>query len=133
VNAVADPHDKPERRGFRAWLKNAFAMEGYQEPLSEREMELLDRIAKAVVRRGMTVPTLLFLEIGKPLNYISSQAMAFFEPIVRSLFTATEYGEVRRILERRHSIETLMGLIETASNEGREKLLNEKKTEGETD
>ena len=107
-----------ERRGgLRAWFRNAFSMDAYQEPLTERECEMLARIAQATVRRGMTVPALLFLEIGKPLNYIGSQAMAFFEPIVKSLFTSVEYSELRRILERRESVEVLMRLIEDASAE----------------
>ena len=107
--------DGGSHTGFRAWLKNAFSMDGYQEPLNEREIAMLDRIAKAVVQRELTVPTMLFLEMGKPLNFVGSQGMAFFEPLVRSVFSATDYSEMRRILERRHSIETLMGLIESAS------------------
>ena len=38
--------------------------------------------------------------------------MAFFEPVVRGLFAATEYGRVRRILERSQSVETLLQEIE---------------------
>ena len=32
-----------EKRGFVAWLKHAFSMEGYNEPFTEREIALLDR------------------------------------------------------------------------------------------
>ena len=110
--------DVTQRRGgLRSWLKGAFSMDAYQEPLTDRERQMLDRIAQATVRRGMTVPALLFLEISKPLNYIGSQAMAFFEPMVKSLFTTPEYSELRRILERRESVEVLMRLIEDASAE----------------
>ena len=41
--------------------------------------------------------------------------MTFFEPMIRLLFPTTEYGEIRRILERRHSIEWLLTRIEEHS------------------
>ncbi len=116
--------DDGERKGLRAWLANAFSMDAYQEPLTERELAMLERVARTIVVRGMTVPALLFLEMGKPLNYIGSQTLAFFEPIVRSLFSTTEYAEMRRILERRHAIETLMRLVEEADALGRDRLLD---------
>ena len=99
---------------FQERLKHAFSLEPDHEPLTERELALLDRIAAFLVRRHMTLPAVLMLESVKPLSYVGSQAMAFFEPIARMLFTAVEYGEVRRILERRQSIETLIVRIEHA-------------------
>ncbi len=100
------------RRGRWQWLKHAFSLQDGYEPLTERQLELLERIATFVVRRHMQVPALVVLESAKPLNYVGSQAMAFFEPMVRALFDAAEYGELRAILERRHSIETLIRKIE---------------------
>lgn len=105
-------HGRRRRRTLREVLRDAFSMEPFNEPLTEREVALLDRIARFIVRRGMTVPAILFLETARPLNYVGSQVMAFVEPLVRSLFTATDYVELRRILERRESIETLIQRIE---------------------
>ncbi len=93
-------------------LKHAFSLERYDEPLTEEERRLLEKIAVAIVRRRLQVPALFILESAKPLNYLGSQAMAFFEPVVRGLFVAREYGQVRRILERRQSIECLLAKIE---------------------
>ena len=96
------------------WQKlcHAFSLERYDEPLTEEERRLLDKIAVEVVRRRMQVPAIFILESAKPLNYLGSQAMAFFEPVVRTLSLSSDYGQVRRILERRQSIECLLEKIE---------------------
>lgn len=117
MSEAALSESEHKRHGFRAWLKHAFSMEPYYEPLTPEELALLDRIARFIVRRHMTAPALLFLEMASPLNYVGSQAMAFFEPVVRSLFSATEYMELRRILERRQSVEVLMQRIEATQAE----------------
>ena len=94
------------------WLKDAFSLEAGYQPLTPREHALLDRIASFIVRRRMQVPALLMLESVIPLNYVASQAMAFLEPVIRALMNASEYTEVRSILERRQSIEALVQKIE---------------------
>jgi hypothetical protein len=99
------------------WLKDAFSMEAGYEPLTERELLLLDRMASFIVCRRLQMPAILMLESVKPLNYVGSQAMAFFEPVIRALFNAAEYSEVRVILERRQSIETLIRKIEEKEDE----------------
>ncbi|MFQ6008563.1 MAG: hypothetical protein ACE5K8_06370, partial [Candidatus Zixiibacteriota bacterium] len=48
----------------------------------------------------------------KPLNFIGSQAMVFFEPIVQSLFNFKDYDTFRSALEKRESIEILLLKIE---------------------
>ena len=97
---------------WRHRLKQAFSLERYEEPLTGQERRLLERIAAAIVRRRLETPAVFVLESAKPLNYLGSQAMAFFEPVVRGLFAATDYGRVRRILERRQSVECLLQEIE---------------------
>lgn len=109
--------DKAGRPSRWQWLRDAFSLEPDYEPLTADELELLDRIAAFVVRRGLVTPALLTLESIKPLNYVGSQAMAFFEPMVRALFTATDYSRLQRVLERRESIEVLMQRIEAADAE----------------
>ena len=83
-----------------------------KDPLPKEQVEVLDKLARAVVRRGMTVPAILFLESVKPLNYIGSQVMVFFEPIVQTVFNFKDYELIREALERRDTIEKLVLLIE---------------------
>jgi hypothetical protein len=65
-----------------------------------------------VVRYRMTVPAILFLESVKPLSFIGSQAMYFFEPMVRALFAVPEYERFAAKMERRENIEALLVVIE---------------------
>ena len=97
---------------WRHRLQQAFSLERYEEPLTGQERRLLEKIAAAVVKRRLETPALFVLESAKPLNYLGSQAMAFFEPVVRGLFAATDYGRVRRILERGQTVECLLQEIE---------------------
>ena len=80
--------------------------------LPEEEEAVLDKLARKVVERHMAMPAILFLESVKPLNYIGSQAMVFFEPIVQSVFNFRDYDKLRSALEKRQTIEILLLRIE---------------------
>jgi hypothetical protein len=76
------------------------------------EKELLDKLAKKVVHWKMTAPAIMALESVKPLNYIGSQAMVFFEPMIQTIFNLKDYDTMRQMLERRETIEMLLLRIE---------------------
>jgi hypothetical protein len=114
---MTDERDEGGGRSRWQWVRDAFSMEPDHRALTEDEVALLDRIAEFVVRRGLITPALLLLESVKPLNYVGSQAMAFFEPVVRTLFTGSDYSRLQKILERRESLEVLMQRIEKADAE----------------
>jgi hypothetical protein len=84
------------------------------QPLPEEENRVLDKLAGKVIEKGMTVPAIIFLESVKPLNFIGSQAMVFFEPMVQTLFNTHDYNIVRQALEKRETIENLLQKIEAA-------------------
>lgn len=84
------------------------------EPIPEDEERVLNKLAERVVRWKMTVPAIVFLESVKPLNYIGSQALVFFEPMVQAIFNFNEYDSLRRAMERRENVERLMQKIEAA-------------------
>jgi hypothetical protein len=93
-----------------------------KEELAPEERELLRKIAQKVVDMRMTVPAILFLESVKPLNYIGSQVMVFFEPFVGAIFNfrtvhisgiqLNEYDLFRRMMEKRDNLERLLQKIE---------------------
>lgn len=80
--------------------------------LSAEDRALLERIARKVVDRGMSAPAIFFLESIKPLNFVASQAMIFFAPILTTFFSRSDYERLARILEDRGSLEELLGRIE---------------------
>lgn len=71
------------------------------------------------VRYRMTVPAILFLESVKPLSFVGSQAMYFFEPMVRAIFPVPEYERFAALMERRESVEALLVAIERRDDEER--------------
>lgn len=83
-----------------------------KDPLPEEEHAVLEKVARKVVDKGMTVPAILFLESVKPLNFIGAQALIFFEPIVQSVFNIRDYDTFRSALEKRPSIEIIIQKIE---------------------
>ena len=83
-----------------------------EKVLPAEEDAVLDKLAKKAVERGMAVPAILFLESIKPLNFIASQVMVFFEPVIQSVFNFRDYNTLRSALEKRESIEILLLKIE---------------------
>jgi hypothetical protein len=100
---------------------------GEKQKLTPQQEEILDKIAKKVVYWKMSVPAILFLESVKPLNYIGSQMMAFFEPFVQTLFSWKDYEEFRKMMEERGTIELLLQRIERFEEEAEKKEKEEKK------
>jgi hypothetical protein len=80
--------------------------------LTEQEDAVMEKIAKWVVKKQFTVPAIMFLESIKPMNFIGSQVMVFFEPVVQSVFTFKDYTVFREALEKRESVEILLQKIE---------------------
>ena len=126
------PKDDKKKKGF--W-GHAFAVEKAEdfEP-TEEELAVLDAVAKKVAKHGMAIPGILFLESSRPMNFIGAQAMAFFEPIVRTVFTQWDgYSLFYKVMEKRGCIECLIGRIEHFENQRQEEITKrkaEKKSKG---
>lgn len=98
--------------------KNAFAVETADAAdFTDEERDLARRVARKIVDRGLGLPGVLFIESARPLNFVGSQALAYFEPIVRGLVDWDDYTRFRVMLERRGSVELILGAIESAEAE----------------
>ena len=80
--------------------------------LTEAQLAVINKFATKTVEKGMAIPAIMFLESIKPLNFISSQAMVFFEPIVQTVFNFKDYDNLQTALEKRESVEILIRKIE---------------------
>jgi hypothetical protein len=100
---------------IRAELSHAFSIKSEAEVFTIEDLLLLDRVADAVVKRGMAVPATVFLESLGPMNFLGSQALYFLNPIVEWAFHAKEVEQVARLLERRDTISRLITIIEAKS------------------
>lgn len=87
------------------------------ENLSPEDEALLDRLAARAVELHMEIPAILTLESGRPLGFLASQAMVFFEPIARALFRMPDYRRLAALVERRETVETLIAKIEARADE----------------
>ncbi len=99
-----------EMRKIIDGFKHAFATEG--EQLADNEIDLIRKLADFVVRRNMSVPAVMFLESVRPLNFVGSQAMVFFKPILSRFFSRDEYDKMATVLEKRVVVDMLIKEIE---------------------
>ena len=82
---------------------------------------MIDSLAAKIVHMRMTVPAILFAESSKPLSFVGSQFLYFFEPMVRSFFKGDQYVRFAALLEDRKNVEILLQAIEHHDAEAREK------------
>ena len=100
---------------LQAGFRHAFAVRPESQPLSMEDVELMERVADVIVKRGMATPATVFLESMGPMNFLGSQALHFFTPIIECAFNVKEVEQVARLLERRDTISRLISFIETKS------------------
>lgn len=94
---------------------------------AEKQDEVLAKLAKVIVERGLTTPAILGLESHKPLSFFGSTLMHMTSPFVNAIFsaeipllslspfikfTAEDYRIFAFMLEKRENIEKLLCKIE---------------------
>jgi hypothetical protein len=65
----------------------------------------------------MSAMAIFILESTKPLSFVGSQVMVFFEPIVQTFFEFRDYESIQQMIENRDNIERLIRRIETLQDE----------------
>ncbi|MDP6396661.1 MAG: hypothetical protein QF712_03045 [Candidatus Marinimicrobia bacterium] len=105
-----------------SWLKHAFAIDppGAAEP-TEDQKPVVEKVCQEVIRRRMATPALIMLETFRPLNFVGSQVLHFFHPIVSAILTTEAYKHFTEFLERRGSVDYLCQRIEQLDDEMRKK------------
>ena len=101
---------------MKGW-RHAFALDRGEDPLTEDETDLIDRLARGIVKRRLSAPALLFLESVQPLHFIGSQALVFFAPLAKALVKGKDYDTLTSLLERRIAVDTLLRRIEVLESE----------------
>jgi len=101
---------------LRRGLSHAFAVEDQVE-FSDQERALVDRLADFVVRRRMTAPALMALESARPLNFIGSQVLAFFGPLLSLVFPPEDCDRFVQLLEKRQCVDLVIETITQRENE----------------
>lgn len=80
--------------------------------LDDSQVDSLKRFAQELVQRRLSAAAIFMLESAIPLNFILSQGMVFFSPVVKILFEGRRYDAVQALLEKRETIPYIVDLIE---------------------
>jgi hypothetical protein len=83
-------------------------------PLTPEDRALLEGMAGWLGRRNLTVPAVLFLESVKPLHFIGSQMLVFFEPMVHAFTGGKNYSRFAQLMEDGDALEQFLVMIEGA-------------------
>lgn len=99
------------------WLKHAFALsDGEPAEPTPSQKDAIDRILQEVVQRRLTVPAGMLLETCRPLNFVGSQLLVFFSPLMKVALGIQAQDDFARFLERRDSIDYLLVRLESLSH-----------------
>ena len=90
---------------------------GVPKKVNEAQSAIIDKVCREVVRRGVTTPALMALQMSRPLNFVGSQAMHFFQPMLAVLVDTGGYREFADFLERRGSMEYFCRRLEALEDE----------------
>ncbi len=83
-----------------------------------QQRRALQKVADKLIDRRLTAPAIFFLESIKPLSFIASQALIFFDPLVQPLLTIKDYRLFAEAVESRDNLEWLIQRLEEAEERG---------------
>ena len=78
--------------------------------------EIVESVAREIQLRGLTGPAMMFLEASRPYRPLGSQAMLFFDPVLRGVFGG-DLADVQRVLADDTCIDRLMERLEEIDDE----------------
>ena len=80
--------------------------------ISQSDKQLISNLAGKIVRHGMAIPAIFFLEMVKYLSFFGGQIMIFFGPIITVFIPSHSYYKIAELLEDRKNVEFLLIQIE---------------------
>jgi hypothetical protein len=80
----------------------------YEDPIED--------VAREIQLYGLTGPAMMFLEASRPYRALGSQAMLFFDPVLRSIFGSGSHA-MAHVLADESGIERLMERLEEFDEE----------------
>ena len=80
----------------------------YEDPVED--------VAREIQLYGMTGPAMMFLEASRPYRALGSQAMLFFDPVLRTIFGSGS-DAMYRVLSDESGIDRLIERLEEIDDE----------------
>lgn len=88
----------------------------FDRELDQSEEEaLLQKLADKIVRRKLQAPSILFLEMHKPLAFLASQALVVFAPFVAPIVGINHVRDYCQLLSKRENVERLIQILEDST------------------
>jgi hypothetical protein len=86
------------------------------EPTEDQRDELVEQVAREIQLRGLTSSAMLFLEASRPYRALGSNAMLFFDPVLRGVFGG-ELASASELMTDETGIELLIARLEEIDEE----------------
>lgn len=86
--------------------------------LTVDDKNFLTGVAKKIIELKLVTPAIFFFEMVKPLNFIGSQTMIFFGPIVSAFVKTDGYYRAAELFESNVSVEFLISELERLGKNG---------------
>ena len=80
--------------------------------INQSDKQLISNLAGKIVRHGMAIPAIFFLEMVKYLSFFGGQLMVFFGPIITVFIPSHSYYKIAELLEDKKNVEFLLIEIE---------------------
>ncbi len=85
----------------------------YPKEIAESDFDrYIEEVAEETVRRRLTIPFIIFLELVQPLSLICSVTITMATPFLEFLFPIEKIRQLEQLLERRERIQALSNAIE---------------------
>ncbi|MFV0444638.1 MAG: hypothetical protein ACK5Q5_13795 [Planctomycetaceae bacterium] len=97
---------------MKTWLQHAFAIDSESAEPTPDEQRVLEQVCQELVRRRLTTAAVAFLEMARPLNYLGSQSLHFFSPLISAVTQGNDHQHLAALLERRDAIDRMLQRIE---------------------
>ena len=85
------------------------------------DRKLISDLAQKIVKHGMAVPAIFFLEMVKYMSFFASQMLVFFGPVITVFIQSESYYKITHLLEERRNVEFLMIEIERIESDNKKK------------
>ena len=87
------------------------------------DRKLISDLAQKIVKHGMAVPAIFFLEMVKYMSFFASQLLVFFGPVITVFIQSESYYKITHLLEERRNVEFLMIEIERIESDNKKKAI----------
>ena len=95
---------------IRRAVNHALAMPPPLE-LTPEDERIVAWVARMIVRRRLTEPALMLLEMARPLNFVASQFLVLIGPFATVLLKPPDYDRFVALLEHRQGVDVLIRAI----------------------